>query len=335
MDDLDGQDETLFPKTAGERLRAARQAQRLDLADIAQRTRVPIRHLQAIEDGDYSGLPTPTYAIGFARSYARAVGEDEVAIAREVRGRAEVGTPRKPEYVPYATDEPARTPSGGVMLAGIALAVLIAILAGLWYGTDLFRGGSADTPAAATNDGFVPATVDAAPAAAPTPAAAQVTLVAKGEVWVRVYDAANTTLLQRTLAPGERFDVPPTANNPMINTGRPDQLDVLLNGSAIPPLGNGRVAVKDVPIGAAALQARAQGNSAPAAAPTTASAAPAPAATPPPTPSASRSIPAAFRDAAPAAPSRSRPAAAENSTGQRDNPPDPAAVPADNAAAPR
>ena len=288
-------EQTLFPKPAGERLRDARVAQRLDLADIAQRTRVPLRHLQALEDGDYAQLPGPTYAVGFAKSYARAVGEDEVEIAREVRGRADASAARKPEFTPYVTDEPARTPPGGVMLAGIVLAVLIAVAAGLWYGTTLFRGDGLDGGTPAPTSTFSP---EVAPAPTVAPAAvAQVTLVASDEVWVRVYDAAGTTLLQRTLAPGERYDVPPTADNPMINVGRADKLQVLVNGSAVPPLGDGRVAIKDVPIGAAALQARG-----------TAAAAVAPSAGVTGSSSPDRARPAAFRDRAPA------------SSGQRDAP---------------
>ena len=48
------------PRPPGERLRQARVAQGLTIADIAARTRVPTRHLEAIETGDYSGLPSPT-----------------------------------------------------------------------------------------------------------------------------------------------------------------------------------------------------------------------------------------------------------------------------------
>ena len=48
---------------------------------MAARTRVPLRHLEAIEQGAYEALPSQTYAVGFARAYARAVGLDEVATA--------------------------------------------------------------------------------------------------------------------------------------------------------------------------------------------------------------------------------------------------------------
>ena len=86
---------------------------------------------------------------------------------------------------------------------------------------------------------------------------AQVVLTATDDVWLRVYDAAGKTLFEKTLKPGDRYVVPGDANGPMINVGRPDKLQVTVNGSAVPPLGSGKVAIKDVGISAAALAARA------------------------------------------------------------------------------
>lgn len=301
---VDQGEATLFPKTVGERLREAREAQNLDLADIAQRTRIPLRHLEGIEAGDYSQMPTPTYAVGFARAYARTVGLDEVEIAREVRGRSEAAVAQRPEYQPYDVEEAPRTPSGGVMIGAAVLAAILAIGALIWFGTNWLRGdGSPSEPAPAQT--FAPEPTPT-PAASATPAAdGQVTLVANDEVWVRIYDATNETLKMGTMAPGERFDVPPGANGPMINIGRPDKLQVLVNGTAVAPLGSGRVAIKDVPISAAALAARnlpapsASGtpdaSSAPTAAATTA---PAARSTPRTRPSPSRSVPPFFRDPA-------------------------------------
>ncbi|KQS02421.1 XRE family transcriptional regulator [Sphingomonas sp. Leaf357] len=256
------EDATLFPKTAGERLREAREAQGLSLAEIAARTRVPVRHLEAIETDDFKTMPSVTYAVGFAKAYARAVGIDEVAIAREVRGQ-DIGV-RRTEYEQYEIDEPSRTPSFGLAVAAGVVVALLLLAVGLWYGTNLFRGGS--TPAAATDNAEImpPAPApSAAPAPAAAPASGQVVLTATDEVWMRVYDATGKTLFLNTLKPGEKYDVPSDANGPMINVGRPDKLQVTLNGSALPPLGSGRVAIKDVPIGAAALSARANGTPTP------------------------------------------------------------------------
>ena len=71
--------------TVGERLRAAREQKKLSLEEIASQTRIPLRHLQSLETGDWSALPAPTYTIGFAKSYASAVGLDRTEIGEDLR----------------------------------------------------------------------------------------------------------------------------------------------------------------------------------------------------------------------------------------------------------
>ncbi len=256
MSDGDAQP-SLLPQHAGEQLRAAREAQKLDLAEIAARTRIPQRHLEAIEAGNYSALPSTTYATGFARAYAKAVGIDDVALVNQVRGEL-ARTWDRPAPVPYEIDDPARAPTPGIVWIGVLVALIAVIFAGLFFGTNLFRGGSSggDEPAAVST----PIGESAATLPVPPPTAAvgggQVSLTASDTVWIRVYDAAGTTIVERTLAKGERYDVPPDANGPMINTGRPDLLAVTVNGSAVPPLATGVVSIKDVPISADALLTR-------------------------------------------------------------------------------
>ncbi|MHA6721797.1 helix-turn-helix domain-containing protein [Sphingomonas sp. RS2018] len=254
------------PSRPGEALRAAREARDFDLGEIAQRTRVPQRHLESIEAGRYSDLPSMTYAIGFGRAYARAIGLDEVAIARDIRAEIANSWDRPGVSAPvYEVEDVSRTPSRGLVMGGVVVALLL--LAGLYlfYGTTLFRGNGS-TPA----DPVVAqqAQAPAAPVAAPTPAGPpQVTLTANDEVWVRIYDAADTTLLMKTMAPGERYDVPPAATGVKINVGRPDKLAITVGGQAVAALGDGRVPLKNVSLAAADLRAR-QG--APAAQPTAA-----------------------------------------------------------------
>ncbi|AXJ94869.1 MULTISPECIES: helix-turn-helix domain-containing protein [unclassified Sphingomonas] len=273
MDEVDrGQPDAnpVPPATAGGRLRAARESRGLSLAEVAGRTRVPQRHLEALETGSYGQLPSPTYAMGFSKAYARAVGLDEVSVAQDVRRELDRLGPRQPEYVPYETADPARVPSRGVAIVGAGVALAVLILVALWYGTSLFQGGHTTSPSSApvASQAVTPAT---APTPTPTPAAVQggqVRLTANGEVWLRVYDADGRKLFQNTMKPGDTYDVPADAKQPMINVGRPDKLAVTLNGSAVPPLGDGSRPIKDVRIDGAAMAARLAGQPLPGASPT-------------------------------------------------------------------
>ncbi|MBN8815729.1 MAG: helix-turn-helix domain-containing protein [Sphingomonas sp.] len=255
---------SLFPKSTGDKLREAREALGLTLADIASRTRVPMRHLEAIENGDYGSLPSPTYTIGFAKTYARAVGLDEKAIAAEVRNNPQLPLAPVTDYEAYQPSDGKRVPSFGLAAIAGLIAGLVLIAAILWYGTNLFRGSEEPVAPPVEN------TIAAAPEATPTPVSGgQVALTATDSVWLKVYDATGKTLFEKTMAAGERYDVPQDANGPMINIGRPDKIQVTVNGSAVAPLGDGKVAIKDVPISAAALQARGSAPT-PAATPTSA-----------------------------------------------------------------
>lgn len=265
-----GEEATLFPKTAGERLREMRESQGLALAEIAARTRVPIRHLEAIEKSDFSALPSPTYAVGFAKAYARAVGLDEALIGREIRATRDVSRPDRPSYQPYEASDPARVPPRGLAMVTAMIALVALVGFALWYGSAWLGEGSG-APVAATQDVPPAAPVGApppAPAAAAPVAGGPVVLTASDVVWLRIYDG-DKRLYEAEMKPGDRYEVPGDAAHPMINVGRPDKLAVTVGGRAVPPLGTGERAIKDVEISAAALLARASGGPAPAPSPST------------------------------------------------------------------
>ena len=242
------------PRTVGERLRSAREAQGMSIEDVSARTRVTQRFLEAIETDRLDQLPSPAYASGFARAYARAVGLDQAAIGRDVRGELARGAmPVRQHHIEEIAD-PARAPSRTVVIVAAGLALAVLVLGVLWLASGMLRG-TGEAPAPAPTVAVAPAATQ--PVARPTPTGGQVALTATDEVWMRVYDADNETLFLGTMKPGQRFEVPADAREPMINVGRPDQLEVTLNGSKVAPLGDGRRAIKDVGIGAAALSARA------------------------------------------------------------------------------
>ena len=64
----------------GARLNQARTMANLALQDIADRTKISLRFLAAIENDDFSALPGRVYIFGFTRAFARAVGIDEESL---------------------------------------------------------------------------------------------------------------------------------------------------------------------------------------------------------------------------------------------------------------
>lgn len=64
-------------ETLGEALREARERSGASLLQLETHTRVHRRHLAALEQNDWSGLPSRIFAIGYVRAYAQALGLDE------------------------------------------------------------------------------------------------------------------------------------------------------------------------------------------------------------------------------------------------------------------
>jgi hypothetical protein len=85
-------------KEFGEALRQAREEAHLTLEEVYERTRISIKHLRAIEAGDFPAVPQ-TYVRAFIREYAQLVGLDDVetlAAYNELAAR-DKGIPKPPE----------------------------------------------------------------------------------------------------------------------------------------------------------------------------------------------------------------------------------------------
>ncbi|MBD3730680.1 MAG: helix-turn-helix domain-containing protein [Sphingomonadales bacterium] len=265
---------------AGDELRLAREKQGLSLEQVAAETRIPQRHLQLIEKGDFSGLPARTYAIGFARSYARFVGLDEKVIAAKVReelGDAlQPGANRAQNFEPH---DPARVPTRGLAWAMLAAALLLAAGVFAFYRSAIAPGSG---PPALSEPQVQPTTPAAsgAPAATAPDAGGEVVFTALDDnVWIKFYDADGVQLMQRQMAKGETYAVPADAKGPMVWTGRPDAFSITVGGMPVPKLADAERILRDVPVSAAALLAR------PTPAPSASgAAATTPAASPTPTP---------------------------------------------------
>jgi cytoskeletal protein RodZ len=234
--------------TVGDRLRAAREEKGLSLEDIAAQTRIPQRHLESIEVADWEKLPAPTYTVGFAKSYASAVGLDRTEIGDQLR--EEMGGQRfassQAEVIEAA--DPARTmPKWLVVSAVIAVVILVIVMS-------MLNRRSLEQPSEASN-APTPAAQPGPPASAavqqhtalPAPASAAqgpVVLAAIAPAWIQVTDQGKT-LFEGMLQPGQTYSVPPTAAEPLLKAGKPEALKVTVGSAVAPPVGPpGKVASK-------------------------------------------------------------------------------------------
>jgi cytoskeletal protein RodZ len=221
--------------TAGERLRAAREEKKLSLEDIAAQTRIPQRHLESNETAEWDKLPATTYTIGFAKSYASAVGLDRSDIGDQLR--EEMGGQRfassQAEVIEAA--DPARTMPKWLVLGAIAGVILIIVVMSWLDRRALEPTGT--NPEAASAPAAPP---PAAPVRqAPPPAAAAqgpVVLTATGPAWVRVTDQGKT-LYEATMQPGQSYQVPATATAPILRVGAPEAVRINVGNAVAPPVG--------------------------------------------------------------------------------------------------
>jgi len=252
-------------ESPGVLLARAREAAGKTRAQIAAQTRISERQIEAIEQDRFADLPSRTYAIGFSRTYAKAVGLDGNAITAMVRD--ELGR-QQPEYVSRPTQafepgDPARLPGSRVAwfaAGGLALV----LLAGFAIWPNLFAPGGSlpsllprETPVAVAKASPAPAPV-AMPADGPV-----VFTATRDKVWVRFADAQGQQLLQKELALGESWTLPTGLPGVTLTTARPDGLAITVGGRAVAPLSASQQLMRDVPVTGAALLAR--GNASPAA----------------------------------------------------------------------
>ena len=229
--------------TVGERLRVARGERKLSLEDIAAQTRIPQRHLESIENAEWDKLPAPTYTVGFAKSYASAVGLDRSEIGDQLR--EEMGGQRfassQSEVIEAA--DPARTMPRWLVISAVVAVVVLVLVMSLLNRRALQQPASSP-PAAASR---AVASSKPSPQPAPAPAAAAqgpVVLSAIAPAWIQVTDQGKT-LFMGELQPGQTYTVPATATAPLLKAGKPEALKINVGSAVAPPVGPpGKVASK-------------------------------------------------------------------------------------------
>jgi len=276
-DDVAPEQGELAITRTGDRLRLAREAAGLSLADVATRTRITQRHLAAIEKSDFSELPGRTYVTGFARAYARAVDLPEAEVGAAIRQELEEDEyGSRPLYEAYEPTDPARLPTARLTWTLVIVTLLLASAYGVWR----FLSVEPDEALIAAQNRDADASEAPESAASNAPAAkgggtaavaadAPVVLTGLSEVWIGFDDAAGKTENWRTLDPGETYQVPPAYIEQFtLRTSIPQALKVTVGGRDVGPVGPADTLVKNISLKPADLIARAgnSGSTAPAAA---------------------------------------------------------------------
>jgi cytoskeletal protein RodZ len=201
--------------TTGARLRQAREARGLSIADVARATRVQPRILEAIERNEAQAIPPRPYGRGFVRAYAAHIGNDPEQTVRDFFAQF------APTLPPAAEEPASRRPPSLDALSGrwrgvaaivfacaVASALVIVAAPAVLYddaGPEAIGTGGHSAPAVQGTSGTAGTT---GTAAAPAQEAAAdpvltVTLEATRAAWVTA-TVDDQRAIYRTMKAGER-----------------------------------------------------------------------------------------------------------------------------------
>ena len=125
--------------TVGERLRDAREVRGVDLHRVERDTKIRLKYLAALEDGEFSDLPGDVYTRGFLRNYATYLGLDADEIEEEWRDEGGAIAPVKPVMTgPKPLTMRRKVVFQGSHVVIAVVAVMVLVVAG-YFGYQLTR----------------------------------------------------------------------------------------------------------------------------------------------------------------------------------------------------
>ncbi|HEY0510818.1 MAG TPA: helix-turn-helix domain-containing protein [Thermoanaerobaculia bacterium] len=233
----------------GDWLRRQRELREISLRDIADRTKISLRYLEAMEADRFDLLPAPIFAKGFLKEYARYVGlspDDVVNHYLSVHHPEELADPKEDTKVrsrpkPVDPGQPAvrRNWSWSLLLAIAGLILLILVALAFFFGDRLAgtrRRAAPPHSGQASPMGAAPAQVSLQPpAAAPPPQPApppsapiEVSLDFSKECWVEaVTDGKNRRAELHIQGESLQIDAEKSVSLTLGNAGA---VDVQVNG---------------------------------------------------------------------------------------------------------
>lgn len=249
------------PASFGIWLRRQREAREVSLREIAERTKISLRYLEAMEENRFALLPAPVFARGFLREYARYVGlnPDEVInhflAAQGSDGRdGGTGGSSGPAVNRPASSGPIFSPSLATprsaqsgawkrwLFLGLATAALLGVVAFAAWLADQRRAQPPAIPAAALAPpvaldpapvpSSLPAAVETEPAAAAPARALRLTLDFTADCWIdALMDGQKRVSEKRVQGESVQLDADRTIE---LTLGSSGAVEARLNGLPLP-----------------------------------------------------------------------------------------------------
>jgi cytoskeletal protein RodZ len=227
----------------------------ISLRDIADRTKISLRYLEAMEDDRFDLLPAPIFAKGFLREYARYVGlsPDEVVnhyLSVQQQGASEEEGVKKDGTL--AGQRPARPKPVRNWTYGLFLVAAVLLLVGLVALLAWYARHRRENPADVAPPPIAAPAAESAPVAAPlaTPekpkAPLEVTLEFTAPCWVEVM-ADGKRLLAQEMAQGESLPVE-AQQSVQVTLGDAGAAEIQVNGLSFPLNGKPGEVMHDVVI---------------------------------------------------------------------------------------
>jgi len=243
----------------GSLLRETRQRKGQSLSDYEEITKIRTLYLKALEDEDFDQLPGHTYAIGFIRSYAKALGLDAQALVDSYKATL---VPQEETIKPIEPVDPAllsrRPVTRGLLIIGLCILALLTLFGvnSVWNSGSQpqVKAPAPEVKSAQTTPNSVPQPQVSLPAqpdpqTAPVSSPPQVTrelsldLNFSSKCWISVKADGQQVLLGNFEA-GVSKNVK-AKDKIELNVGNAGGVQLVLNGKQLPSLGGqGQVTTK-------------------------------------------------------------------------------------------
>jgi cytoskeleton protein RodZ len=114
-------------------LRSLRETRGLTLDDISQATKVSVKNLAAMENGDFHLLPPPVYTKAYFKSYARLLGIDEKLISARYEKNLAVSTQAVEEEIEEIPEKDSFFSQKIIINAATVLVLCVLGFLSYWY----------------------------------------------------------------------------------------------------------------------------------------------------------------------------------------------------------